>query len=95
MTVSTNIVHVKEGDKVEVTCHGSGKPKPTVDWNIRNITLERMLNVVKKQAGTTATLRIENVTVEDNTYVLCTARNIVGKQEATLRLNVSGTSRKK
>ncbi|XP_014665565.1 PREDICTED: NT-3 growth factor receptor-like [Priapulus caudatus] len=90
VSLSDEIVSVREGDSVTVTCDSAGTPAPTVEWSLHNITTELTLDAEQRRNGTRTTLIIANVTVRDNGYVTCIAKNIVGKQEGTFRLNVSG-----
>ncbi|XP_034161458.1 NT-3 growth factor receptor isoform X1 [Pangasianodon hypophthalmus] len=90
ISVTHSSVIVNEGDRVTITCNGSGVPVPDVDWKVNS------LHSISTQQATqfpphvhSLTLTLFNVSRDDNLSLLpCTTENIVGMSNTSVHLSV-------
>ncbi|KAF7707741.1 NT-3 growth factor receptor isoform X1 [Silurus meridionalis] len=90
ISVSHSNLTVNEGDRVTITCNGSGVPVPDVDWKVNS------LHSINTQQATqypphvhSLTLTLFNVSRDDNLSLLpCTTENIVGRSNTSIHLSV-------
>ncbi|XP_058254022.1 NT-3 growth factor receptor isoform X1 [Hemibagrus wyckioides] len=90
ISVTHSSVTVNEGDRVTITCNGSGVPVPDVDWKVNS------LHSISTQQATqfpshvhSLTLTLFNVSRDDNLSLLpCTTENIVGMSNTSVHLSV-------
>ncbi|XP_071771171.1 NT-3 growth factor receptor [Centroberyx gerrardi] len=90
ISVSHSNLTVIEGDRVTVTCNGSGSPLPDVDW-----TVSDMRSIATHQAKVydnvihSINMTMFNVSRDDNNFLLtCIAENVVGMTNASVQLTV-------
>ncbi|GAA6079636.1 NT-3 growth factor receptor, partial [Tachysurus ichikawai] len=90
ISVTHSSLTVNEGDRVTITCNGSGVPVPDVDWKVNS------LHSISTQQATqipphvhSLTLTLFNVSRDDNLSLLsCTTENIVGMSNTSVHLSV-------
>lgn len=90
ISVSHSNLTVTEGDRVMITCNGSGIPVPEVDWTVGGLH-----SINTHQANQyppnvhSINLTLVNVSRDDNGFMLtCIAENIVGMTNASIQLSV-------
>ncbi|KAM6973389.1 NT-3 growth factor receptor-like [Aplochiton taeniatus] len=89
ISVSHSNLTVIEGERVTVSCNGTGSPIPDVDW-----TISGMHSINTHQSNITANIHSINMTLvnvsrEDNNFLLtCIAENMVGMTNASILLTV-------
>ncbi|XP_034033173.1 NT-3 growth factor receptor-like isoform X2 [Thalassophryne amazonica] len=90
ISVSHSNLTVIEGDRVTVTCNGSGSPLPEVDWPVNGLhSINTQEAKVYDPTIHSITLTLVNVSRDDNSFLLtCTATNIVGMTNASVQLTV-------
>ncbi|XP_065214652.1 fasciclin-2-like isoform X2 [Planococcus citri] len=81
ITNNRDIIWVTEGEKAQIVCNATGKPKPTITWTKANTKQE-----VSK--GTDGILYIEKVIRDDTTDYDCKAENKAGEQIYHFHLSV-------
>uniref|UniRef100_A0A673WRV2 Tyrosine-protein kinase receptor n=1 Tax=Salmo trutta TaxID=8032 RepID=A0A673WRV2_SALTR len=81
---------VVEGDRVTVTCNGSGSPLPEVDWTVNDLhSINTHQSNVYWPNVHSINLTLVNVSRDDNFYMLtCIAENKVGMANASIQLTV-------
>ncbi|XP_041746079.1 NT-3 growth factor receptor isoform X1 [Coregonus clupeaformis] len=81
---------VVEGDRVTVTCNGSGSPLPEVDWTVNDLhSINTHQSNVYWPNVHSINLTLVNVSRDDNFYMLtCIAENKVGMANTSIQLTV-------
>ncbi|CAB1313975.1 unnamed protein product [Coregonus sp. 'balchen'] len=84
---------VVEGDRVTVTCNGSGSPLPEVDWTVNDLhSINTHQSNVYWPNVHSINLTLVNVSRDDNFYMLtCIAENKVGMANTSIQLTVHCT----
>ncbi|KAL1247326.1 hypothetical protein QQF64_022702 [Cirrhinus molitorella] len=90
ISVSHSNLTVIEGDRVTITCNGSGVPVPEVDWTVGGL---HSINTHQSNQYPpnvhSINLTLVNVSRDDNSFMLtCIAENIVGMTNASIQLSV-------
>ncbi|XP_077066539.1 NT-3 growth factor receptor isoform X1 [Siphateles boraxobius] len=90
ISVSHSNLTVIEGDRVTITCNGSGVPVPEVDWTVGEL---HSINTHQSNQYPpnvhSINLTLVNVSRDDNSFMLtCIAENIVGMTNASIQLSV-------
>lgn len=88
ITIKPVSTTVNEGDTATFTCESKGYPKPEIKWMVGNMSIEtgkKRFTVIKNMG-----LQVNSVEVEDEGKVKCTAKNILGTDEAEATLSVQG-----
>uniref|UniRef100_A0A8C2KHH0 NT-3 growth factor receptor n=1 Tax=Cyprinus carpio TaxID=7962 RepID=A0A8C2KHH0_CYPCA len=90
ISVSHSNLTVIEGDRVTITCNGSGVPVPEVDWTVGGL---HSINTHQSNQYPpnvhSINLTLVNVSRDDNSFMLtCIAENIVGMTNASIELSV-------
>ena len=75
---------VDVGASAILSCQVTGRPYPTIQWNIIGGSLTEN-HVIKE-----GVLRIQNATIEDTGTYVCVAQNKKGVQQATGIVDVRG-----
>ncbi|XP_030630609.1 NT-3 growth factor receptor isoform X3 [Chanos chanos] len=91
ISVSHSNLTVTEGDRVSITCNGSGSPLPDVDWRVSGLhSINTHQSVMHWPSSVhTANLTLVNISRDDNSFVLnCIAENVVGMTNASIQLSV-------
>uniref|UniRef100_A0AAY4DKF0 receptor protein-tyrosine kinase n=1 Tax=Denticeps clupeoides TaxID=299321 RepID=A0AAY4DKF0_9TELE len=90
ISVTHSDLKVIEGDRVTITCNGTGLPVPDVDFDVSALT-----SINQHQAKIyypdvhSINLTLVNISREDNNYILtCIAENIVGWTNTSVQLTV-------
>lgn len=84
VTVSPSSMTVTENQSATFLCSASGNPKPKVLWSKMNGS--QLVN----RNGQQNKLFINKATYNDSGKYVCTARNILGKEEKIIELVVEG-----
>uniref|UniRef100_A0AAZ3PLP6 Ig-like domain-containing protein n=1 Tax=Oncorhynchus tshawytscha TaxID=74940 RepID=A0AAZ3PLP6_ONCTS len=81
---------VLEGDRVTITCNGSGSPLPEVDWTVIDLhSINTHQSTVYWPNVHSINLTLFNVSRDDNFYMLtCIAENKVGMANTSIQLTV-------
>ncbi|PFX13809.1 Fibrinogen C domain-containing protein 1 [Stylophora pistillata] len=79
---------VNEGESASFQCSASGNPRPAIMWSKLGNKSE-----ISKSAASGAKLKLQNVTGNDSSLYQCTAKNILGKDQAAVKLEVNGHTR--
>ncbi|XP_026116705.1 NT-3 growth factor receptor-like, partial [Carassius auratus] len=90
ISVSHSNLTVMEGDRVTITCNGSGVPVPEVDWTVGGL---HSINTHQSNQYPpnvhSINLTLVNISRDDNSFMLtCIAENIVGMTNASIQLSV-------
>uniref|UniRef100_A0A8C2CBF0 Tyrosine-protein kinase receptor n=1 Tax=Cyprinus carpio TaxID=7962 RepID=A0A8C2CBF0_CYPCA len=90
ISVSHSNLTVIEGDRVTITCNGSGVPVPEVDWTVGGL---HSINTHQSNQYPpnvhSINLTLVNISRDDNSFMLtCIAENIVGMTNASIQLSV-------
>ncbi|KAJ7997829.1 hypothetical protein DPEC_G00216190 [Dallia pectoralis] len=90
ISVTHSNLTVIEGDRVTVTCNGSGYPLPEVDWTVNDLhSINTHQSNVYWPKVHSINLTLVNVSRDDNLYMLsCIAENKVGMANASIQLTV-------
>ncbi|XP_041074043.1 NT-3 growth factor receptor-like isoform X1 [Polyodon spathula] len=90
ISVSHSNLTVMEGERVVVTCNGSGSPLPDVDWIVTGLhSINTHQTNVNWPNVHSINLTLFNVSWEDNGFQLtCIAENVVGITNSTVLLSV-------
>lgn len=72
---------VTEGEKAQLVCNATGKPKPTITW-MKASTRQEL------SKGTDGVLYIEKVIREESTNYICKAENKAGDVSREIHLSV-------
>ncbi|XP_060784475.1 NT-3 growth factor receptor [Neoarius graeffei] len=90
ISVTHSSLMVNEGDRVIITCNGTGDPVPDVDWKVsslKSISIQQATQFPPYVHSLTLTLF--NVSRDDNLSLLpCTTENIVGMSNTSVHLSV-------
>ena len=85
VVISPATLTVNEGGTASFQCSASGNPEPTVTWNKRNNQSQ-----ITQSAVSRGKLELKKVTGSDSGVYQCSATNILGKSQETVRLTVNG-----
>ncbi|XP_030210727.1 neurotrophic tyrosine kinase, receptor, type 2b isoform X2 [Gadus morhua] len=85
--VTPSIVTMMKGSDVKAVCQASGYPAPGILWRLDAVMLSTSyeIDVSELESG----LSLSGLSPEDNgKEIFCSAENVVGQTEASLKLNV-------
>uniref|UniRef100_A0A4W4GR31 Tyrosine-protein kinase receptor n=1 Tax=Electrophorus electricus TaxID=8005 RepID=A0A4W4GR31_ELEEL len=87
ISVTHGNLTVTEGDRITITCNGSGVPVPDVDWNVNSL---HSINTHQYPPNVhSINLTLFNVSRDDNFFLLtCIAENVVGMTNVSVQLSV-------
>lgn len=68
-------------------CNVKGDPKPAIIWFKNNIEVVSSDNLHLQKDGS---LKLKNILVKDEGEYVCSATNIVGTSDQTLKLTIKG-----
>ncbi|KAL6480714.1 hypothetical protein MHYP_G00117470 [Metynnis hypsauchen] len=90
ISVTHSNVTITEGDRVTITCNGSGVPVPDVDWNVNGLHSINTHQAIQYPPNVhSIKLSLFNVSRDDNFFMLtCIAENVVGMTNASVTLSV-------
>ncbi|KAM3870036.1 NT-3 growth factor receptor [Diretmus argenteus] len=90
ISVSHTNLTVIEGDRLTVTCNGSGSPLPEVDWPVIGMhSINTHQARVYDNITHSINMTLVNVSRDDNNFLLtCIAENVVGMTNASVQLTV-------
>uniref|UniRef100_A0A667WTF4 Tyrosine-protein kinase receptor n=1 Tax=Myripristis murdjan TaxID=586833 RepID=A0A667WTF4_9TELE len=90
ISVSHSNLTVIEGDRVTVSCNGSGSPLPDVDWTVKGMhSINTHQAMVYNTTIHSINMTLFNVSRDDNNFLLtCIAENVVGMSNASVQLTV-------
>ena len=68
------------GESVQLDCMSYGTPRPTIQWFRygQNLSVFELIHPARLQAFENGSLKIHNLTVQDEGVYVCTAENTVG-----------------
>ena len=85
VVVSPVTLTVNEGGTASFQCSASGNPEPAVTWNKLNSQSQIIRSAVSR-----GMLELRKVTGSDSGVYQCSATNILGKSQESVRLTVNG-----
>ncbi|KAK1803995.1 hypothetical protein P4O66_003929 [Electrophorus voltai] len=90
ISVTHGNLTVTEGDRITITCNGSGVPVPDVDWNVNSLHSINTHQAVQYPPNVhSINLTLFNVSRDDNFFLLtCIAENVVGMTNVSVQLSV-------
>lgn len=73
---------VEVGQRVELSCHSTGGPMPSISWTLPQGIQE------EREPSSSNSLLLENVTQADQGWYLCQAKNVLGSDVQKMFLRV-------
>lgn len=87
ITQGNNEFDAVEGSTITLPCNVKGDPKPAIIWFKDNVEVVSSDNLHLKSDGS---LKLNKVLVKDEGEYVCSATNIVGTSDQTLKLTIKG-----